>query len=208
MLKEFGGNVFIGRVFRSKLQRHQQHDGTEEAHPRRAIRLLQRLPVRQRLRSVENAYVIQAQEAAGENLLARHVLAVHPPRKADQQFVKEARQKHSVPLPMRRTDLVNAPRRPCLHRRIYIAQGKLIGRRLPAGVHVPLAMKQNQLLLGKFGVDLREQNHVEAQVPGRIPRVLPLIWHGDDVAIEQVRPIAIAPVPALSRGRGLRRVTL
>src|SRR5436189_518966 len=44
---------------------------------------------------------------------------------------------------------------------------------------------------------------MEGQVPGRVPGVLPLVWHRNDVAIDQVTPLRVSPTPARVRGRAV-----
>ncbi len=68
-------------------------------------------------------------------------------------------------------DLVHAPDRPCVHRGIHVVKGKLVRWYLAVGVHVPLTEEEQQLLLGKMGVDAREGDHVEGKVPPRKPGV-------------------------------------
>ena len=53
-----------------------------------------------------------------------------------------------------------------------------------------------------------EGHHVECQVPRRIPRVLPFVGHGDDIAIEEVRPVVIAAATASGGGPGLVGVAI
>ena len=68
----------------------------------------------------------------------------------------------------------------------------LVGGELPVRVHVPLAQQQHELLLGELGVDQRERHAVEREVPGRVPGVLPLVRHRDDVGVVEVRPLVVA----------------
>ena len=75
-------------------------------------------------------------------------------------------------------------------------------------MHIPLAQQQHQLILGELRVELRERDHVERQVPGGIPRVLPVIWHGNDVAVIQMAPIGVAALQPAGRRRRLCRVSL
>ncbi len=94
-------------------------------------------------------------------------------------------------------DLVHAPRGPGVHRRVHVAEGPLVGRHLAVRVHVPLAREQHELLLRELGVQVRERNGVKRQVPGGVPRVLPLVRHRDDVGVVQVSPLAVAAIPAV-----------
>ena len=77
-----------------------------------------------------------------------------------------------------------------MHRRVDVVQGELVGRQLPVGVHVPFAQEEDELLLGERGIDAGQRNHVKGQVPGGVPGIFPLVGHGDDVAVEQVPPVA------------------
>ena len=56
--------------------------------------------------------------------------------------------------------------------------------------------------LANCGSIARERDHVEREVPGGVPRVLPLVGHRDDVAVEQVRPVAVAARRARLGGGG------
>ena len=105
-------------------------------------------------------------------------------------------------------NLVHAPARPGMHRRIHIAQGPFIRRDLPVRMHVPLAQEQLQLRLGEFGIHQRQRNRVERQVPGRVPRVFPLVGHRDDVFVIQVDPLRVAALQSRRRRRGLARIAL
>ena len=79
-----------------------------------------------------------------------------------------------------------------MHRRIDVAERPLVGRQLAVRVHVPLARQQHELLLRELGIDQRQRDRVEGEVPGRVPRVLPLVRHRDDVGVVQVRPLVVA----------------
>ena len=89
-------------------------------------------------------------------------------------------------------DLEDAQRGPGVHRRVDVAEGPLVGGQLPVRVHVPLAAQQDQLRLRELGVDVRERDAVEGEIPGRVPGVLPGVRHRDDVHVVQVRPLVVA----------------
>mmetsp|Transcript_25159 Transcript_25159/g.63828 ORF Transcript_25159/g.63828 Transcript_25159/m.63828 type:complete len:562 (+) Transcript_25159:1435-3120(+) len=59
-------------------------------------------------------------------------------------------------------------------------------------MHVPLPCHQEELSLREVGVHQGQRHAVEGQVPGRVPRELPLVRHGDDVAVDHVVPVAVA----------------
>ena len=105
-------------------------------------------------------------------------------------------------------NLVHAPGRPGVHRRIHIAKSPFIGRQLPVGMHVPFTQQQNELLLGKVRIDQRQRHRVKGQVPRRKPRVLPFVGHRKDVRVVKVRPIVIAPFLAFRRRRRLAGIAI
>ena len=83
-----------------------------------------------------------------------------------------------------------------MHRRIDIAEIPLIRRNLAARVDVEAAQHQPQLLLCEVEVHHGERHRVEGEVPGGIPRVLPLVRHRDHVGVQHVEPIGVAHVAA------------
>ena len=88
-----------------------------------------------------------------------------------------------------------------MHRRVDVAKGPFVGGQLAAGMQIALMEHQQQLLLGKFAIDQRHRNAMESQVPGSVPGVLPLVWHGDNVGVVQMRPLVVAPTQPLGRRR-------
>ena len=73
-------------------------------------------------------------------------------------------------------------------------------------MHVPFTRKEFQLALGKIGIDQRQRDAVEGEIPGGIPGVLPLIGHGDDIEVMQMFPVAVAAGPTLCGRSRHRRV--
>ena len=49
-------------------------------------------------------------------------------------------------------------------------------------------------MLGKVGVDDRQRQRVKRQIPGRVPGVLPLVGHRDDVLVQHVVPLRVPHV--------------
>ena len=105
-------------------------------------------------------------------------------------------------------DLVDAPRRPGVHRRVHVAERPLVGGDLPVRVHVPLAEEEHELVLGEVGIHQRQRDRVEGEVPRGVPRVLPLVRHRDHVVVVEMPPLGVAPLPALRRRRGLAGIAL
>ena len=58
-------------------------------------------------------------------------------------------------------------------------------------------------MLGEVRIDGRETDRVKGQIPGGVPRVLPLVRHRNDVVVEHVEPVA---VPDRDRRRRVERV--
>jgi hypothetical protein len=84
--------------------------------------------------------------------------------------------------------------------RVHIPKVPLIGWNLPVGVQVVFPQHQHQLVLSKVWVNQADGNNVEGQVPRRIPGILPLVGHGNDVVVLHVEPFAVAHAPALIDG--------
>ena len=163
----------------------------------------------QRRAAIENADVVESQEAALENVHAFRILAIHPPGEIEHQFLENAFEKCAVSAAaLFLFDFVNAPRGPGMHGRIHIAHGPFIGGQLAVGMHVPFAEEKQELLLGEIGVDQREGNAMESQVPRGEPRIFPFVRHGNYVGVVEMQPIAVAAVLALLGRRGLRWIAI
>ena len=98
--------------------------------------------------------------------------------------------------------LVQKERRKSVDRRVHVAEVPLVGGHLAVGVQVDSAEHQLHLLFGEVGVHDCERERVESQVPGRVPRVFPLVGHGDDVLVQHVEPLRV-PGTSIS---GMERV--
>src|SRR5438876_8306391 len=101
MLEELRGHVFVNRIGLCEFQRHGKHREAIESHPGGSVRLLEESASWQRLRTIEYPDVIEAEEAAGEKIVAFGVLAVHPPGKVEQQLLEYAFEKCRVSLAAR-----------------------------------------------------------------------------------------------------------
>ncbi len=73
---------------------------------------------------------------------------------------------------------------------------------------IPFAPEQEQLLLGKVGIEQSQWDAVKCQVPGGKPGIFPFIGHGDDIGRVQMAPFAIASLLAFLRRRGLGRIAV
>src|SRR5439155_12187838 len=98
---ELRREILVDGIVLGELERHRQHRGAVEGHPGSAVGLLEVAAGRQRLRAVEDSDVVEAEEAAGEEVLAFSVLAVHPPREVEQQLLEGAGKEAPVALAAR-----------------------------------------------------------------------------------------------------------
>src|SRR2546425_3942748 len=203
VLEEFAGDILVGGILLCKLERNRKHIQAIHAHPTRAVGLLEMPAGWERRGAVENSDVIEAQEAALEDVHAFGIFAIDPPGKVEEKLVEDSFEKGAVgggaeaPL-----DLVDAPSSPGVHRRIDVAEGPLISGKLAVWVHVPFAEKQDELVFGEIRVNERQGNAVKSEVPRRVPGIRPLVWHGENVLVIQMRPVLVAAVPAIFRRGG------
>ena len=167
-----------------------------ERHPGRPVRLLQRSARRKLRAPVEYADVVQSQKAPGEDVAPGGVLPVHPPVEVQHQPLKGPFQEPQVRPAQRLLVFVQPERGPGVHRGIHVAEVPLVGGNLPARVEIEIAQHQQKLLLGEIEIHQGQGDRVEGQVPGRIPRILPLVRHRDDVGVEHVEPFRVAHVLA------------
>ena len=190
---ELERHVRVVRIGHRQLDGDLEHVLAEEGHPGGAVGLLQVAAGRQRRAAVEHADVVQAQEAALEDVPPGAVLAIDPPGEVEQQLLEAALEPLRVALArLRLFQAVGEDGGPGMHRRIDVAEVPLVGRDLAVGVHVALAQHQLELLLAEVRVDERQGEDVEGEVPGRVPGILPLVRHRDDVAVVHVVPVVVA----------------
>jgi hypothetical protein len=173
--------------------RHLQHVLAEERHPSRAVGLLEVPAGGQGRRTVEDPDVVEAEEAPLEDVLAEAVLAVHPPGEVPEELAEGVLQKSDVALPAPGLlQPVEEERGPGVHGRVHVAEVPFVGGDLAGGVQVRLVQHEVELLLGEVHVDRREGDRVESEVPGGVPRVLPLVGHGNHVVVDHVAPLPVA----------------
>ena len=138
------------------------------------------------------ADVVEAEEAPLEHALPQTVLAIHPPREVDEELPEGALEELDVPLAaLRLLHAVLEEGRPRMHRRVDVAEVPLVGGQLAVGVLKPRLQHQVELMLRKVRVDGRQRDRVKGEIPGGVPRVLPLVRHRDDVVVEHVEPVAV-----------------
>ena len=171
-------------VLRRQDPRHLQHGEGVEGHPAGAVGLLE-AAARRQVRAVDRADVVEAEEAAGEEVVALGVHPVDPPGEVHQQLRHQPRQEVGVAAAV---DVPHVQRRPGVHRRVRVAERPLVGRQRAVGVLEPLPAHRQQLVLGERRVDVGQRHGVEGEVPGGEPRVLPGVGHREDVLGVDVEP--------------------
>ena len=178
-----------------ELDRELQHVLAEEGHPRRAVRLLEVAAGGQRGAAVEDADVVQAEKAALEHVLAEAVLAVDPPGEVQQELVEGRPEEVQVRLAAQGLlGAIEEQRRKGVDGRVHVAEVPLVGGHLAVGVEVRAAKHQVHLVLGEVGVHDRQRQRVKRQIPGRVPGILPLVGHRDDVLVQHVVPLRVPGV--------------
>ncbi len=209
MLEKLHRNVDVHAIALGQLQPHAHQVQRIGGDPRGAIGLVEQVTRRQRGRAVEQGNIVQAQEAALEQVAPLGILAVDPPGKIQQQLVEDPLQKIQIAYAGQRLILlVNPPAGPGMHRWVGVVEAPFIGRQLTIGVHETVLHQQQQLLFGEPRVNQRQRHRLETLVPGGIPRVFPGVGHGQDVEVGQVPPMGIADMQALGRRCGLGRVAV
>ena len=183
---------------------HLQEGQRVERHPARAVGLLEPSPGGE-VGPVDGADVVQAEEAAGEEVVALRVHPVDPPREVHQQLGQQAAEEVVVTAAV---DVPHVQCRPGVHGRVGVAERPLVCRQRTVGVLEPLAAEHQELVLGERRVDVGQGDRVKSHVPGGEPRVLPRIRHGQDVAGVHVEPPRVAAAPSLRWWRRLGRITV
>ena len=67
-------------------------------------------------------------------------------------------------------------------------------------MRIKIPQHEQELVLGKIEVHQRKRNRMKSQIPCRIPGILPLVGHRDNVAVQHVEPLGIPDI-AMSRAR-------
>ena len=209
VLEELRRQVLVGGIVLGELEGDGEHVQAVHPDPCGAVGLLEVAADGQRRRAVEDPDVVEPEESPLEDVLPLGILAVHPPGEVQEQLLEDALEKAPIgdaPDPL--LDLVDAPGRPGVHRRVHVPERPLVGRNLAVRVHVPLAEEEDELVLREVGIHQRQRDRVEREVPGRVPRILPLVRHRDDVVVVEMRPFGVPPASARRRRRRLAGIAL
>src|SRR5262249_28852792 len=89
-------------------------------------------------------------------------------------------------------NLVQEQRSPGMDGRIDVAKIPLVRRNLAIGMEVEIAKHKELLLFGEIEINQRQGKGVKGEIPSCIPRIFPLIGHGDNVAVKHVEPFRVA----------------
>src|SRR5262245_56439078 len=100
VLEELARDVLVGRVYLRQLDRDRERVERVGVHPARAIGLLDESAGRQFLAPVEDADVVEAEEAALEDVFPLRILAVDPPGEVQQQLLEDALEEEEIRAPV------------------------------------------------------------------------------------------------------------
>ena len=202
VLEKLRGRRLVSLVLPRQLERDAHHVQAKHPHPARAVGLLKRRPVGQFLAAVQDGDVVEAEEAALENVVALAVHLVDPPREVHQQLVEAALEEIAVRFAAAdAVHVVNAPHGPRVDGRVHVAELPLVGGNLAIRMLELLEEEEQELLLGELRVHEREGHGLERQVPRGEPRILPLVRHRDDPLGVEMLPVAVANLGARLRRR-------
>ena len=140
--------------------------------------------------TVQRPDVVQSEKATFEEVGPAGVLPIDPPGEVEQQLVEDPAEEVEV---TRAVDGEDLEGRVSLNRGVDVAEVPLIGGQGAVGMLEPFPTEQDQLVLGKRRVDVGQRHAVKGEVPGREPRVLPLVRHRHDVEGVEVAPSGVAP---------------
>ena len=193
MLEELDRHVLVDMVDQRDLDRHSHEVQRVDRGPGGAVRLVDVAALRQQAAAVEQRDVVEAEEAALEDVAVVGVLLVHPPGEVEDQLVEDAAQERRVGLAAAdAVDVVDLQRGQRVHRRVGVAELPLVGRQLAVGMEEARLGQQDQLRLGEGRIDQREGHAVEREVPRGEPGIFPGVRHRQDVGGDEMGPVRVA----------------
>ena len=89
--------------------------------------------------AIEDADIVEAEEAAAEDVAAVQVLAVDPPGEVEEEFLEGFLKEENVAAALFIRDLVNTPYGPGVDGRVDVGEIPFVGGKLAVGVHIPLS---------------------------------------------------------------------
>ena len=145
--------------------------------------------------AVEYADVIEAEKSTRENITSLRIFAIHPPVEVQHQSLEAPLQEPEVGPTQVPFYVVEEQCRPGVNWWINVAEVPFVCRNLPVGMGVKTAQHKQQLFFGEVEIDQRKRDGVKSQIPSRIPGILPLVGHGNNVTVKHVEPLGIARGP-------------
>ena len=97
VLRKLVGELLVAGVVGRELDRDLQHVLAVHRHPCGAVGLLEVAARGQFGAAVEDADVVEAEEASLEHALSQAVLAIHPPREVDDELIEGALEELEIP---------------------------------------------------------------------------------------------------------------
>ena len=88
--------IFIDPAMLGQFECNVQHGQAVESHPSCRISLLQSSASWQGIGAIEETYIVQAEKAAFEDVLAIEVFSIHPPSEVEQQLLEHPFKKVQV----------------------------------------------------------------------------------------------------------------
>ena len=209
VLKELRGEPLVDGIVAGELERHPHHDQGEHPHPAGRVGLLEHRAVGEPLAPVEHADVVEPEEASLEDVVALVVDLVDPAREHEQQLVEAAFEPGAVvdavpPF----LHVVDPPYGPGMDRRVEVAEFPLVGGQLAARMLELFEEQHPELVLRELGIDEREGDGLEGEVPGGEPGILPLVGHAHDPQGVEVPPVGVADRATARRRRRGRIVAV
>ncbi|MEZ4313309.1 MAG: hypothetical protein R3F14_35255 [Polyangiaceae bacterium] len=202
VLEELAGDVLVGGVGEGELEGDAHEIKAIHGHPGGGVGLFEDDAGGHALAAVEERDVVEAEEAALEDVVALGVALVDPPGEVDEELVEHALQEDAVSLAaLAALDLVDLVGGPGLDWGVQVGEFPLVGGDLAVRVLVPLLDEELELGLRLVDVDRGHGEGVEGEVPGGEPGILPLVRHGDDVGDGEVAPLAVSAAAAGVGGR-------
>ena len=210
VLEEFAGHVFVGGSSCASSMAIDSMSRQIHGHPAGAIGLFDEIAGPERRRAVKYADVIQSEKATLKNVLALRVLAIHPPRKIQQQACETpARENCGLACPGRAPRFYKRATPPRRARADSRLKNSIRRRAIARWDACTIRAGKESAAPSRIGINQRHRHAVKSQIPRGVPRIFPLVRHGNDVGVVKVRPIVISPVArALRIGLRLRGVAL
>ena len=129
VLKELASDIFVGGIFLGEFQCNSQHVQAVHPHPTGAVGLFQMPAGGKWGGTIKDSDVVEAEEAALEDVGAVRILAIDPPGEIQKELVKNSFEERAVgDAPDAALDFVNAPGGPGMNGRIHVAESPFVGR--------------------------------------------------------------------------------